>query len=285
MADKERAPQRPPQKKSSAGTAWFLAVLGFAGCGAAGWYYWQLYQHNEAQSGALAAANEAASTCTKQLEPALARADACESERATEGKQLEELGKTTATLKTDLQANEGELTRLRELQAAAAKRAEAFEQLKEQLKEMILSKQLDVQRKEGRLIVQLPAEVLFPSGSADLSEDGKIALIKLSAVLERMPDRKFMVAGHTDSLAPMKGSKFRDNWELSTARSVTVTELLVSAKIDPKNLVAAGYGEFAPIASNDAERGRKLNRRIEIVLLPNIDELTVLDEPSEKTMP
>lgn len=287
MAVKEREPQRPPPPppRSSAGTAWFLALLGFGGCAGAGWYYWQLFQESEAQSGALAAANEAASACTKKLEPALARAEGCENERATEGKRLEELGKTTATLETDLRASEGELTRLRELEAAAAKRAQAFEELKEQLKEMIDSKQLDVQRKDGRLVVQLPAEVLFPSGSAELSEDGKIALIKLSAVLERMPDRKFMVAGHTDGLAPMKGSKFRDNWELSTARAVTVTELLVTAKIDPKNLVAAGYGEFAPIAGNDSERGRKQNRRIEIVLLPNIDELTVLDEPTHEKIP
>lgn len=287
MAAKEREPQRPPPPppKSSAGTAWFLALLGFAGCAAGGWYYWQLFEEHEVQAATLTGAHETANACTKKLEPALARAESCESERAAEGKQLEELGKTTATLKTDLQASEGELQRLRELEAAAAKRAQAFEELKEQLKEMIDSKQLEVQRKDGRLVVQLPAEVLFPSGSADLSEDGKIALIKLSAVLERMPDRKFMVAGHTDSLAPMKGSKFRDNWELSTARAVTVTELLVMAKIDPKNLVAAGYGEFAPITGNGDERGRKQNRRIEIVLLPNIDELTVLDDPGEKKIP
>ena len=114
--------------------------------------------------------------------------------------------------------------------------------------------------------MQLPAEVLFASGSADLSEDGTVALIKLSAVLEKMPDRKFMVAGHTDALAPMKGSSFRNNWELSTARAVTVTELLVKAKIDPKNLVASGYGEFAPIAANGSEAGRKKNRRIELKL-------------------
>ncbi|HWB80362.1 MAG TPA: flagellar motor protein MotB [Nannocystaceae bacterium] len=287
MAAKEREPHRPPQPppKSSAGTAWFLALLFCAGCVGGGWYYWELFQAHEVQAATLSGAHETASACTKKLEPALARAESCESERAAEGKQLEELGKTTATLKTDLQASEGELTRLRELEAAAAKRGQAFEELKEQLKEMIASKQLDVQRKDGRLVVQLPAEVLFPSGSAELSEDGKIALIKLSAVLERMPDRKFMVAGHTDGLAPMKGSKFRDNWELSTARAVTVTELLVTAKIDPKNLVAAGYGEFAPIAGNGDERGRKQNRRIEIVLLPNIDELTVLDDPGEKKIP
>lgn len=287
MAAKEREPQRPPPPppKSSAGTAWFLALLFFAGCAAGGWYYWQLFEAHAVQAATLDGAQQTANACTKKLEPTLARAESCESERAAEGKRIEELGKTTATLKTDLQASEGELTRLRELEAAAAKRARAFEELKEQLKEMIDSKQLDVQRRDGRLVVQLPAEVLFPSGSAELSEDGKIALIKLSAVLERMPDRKFMVAGHTDGLAPMKGSKFRDNWELSTARAVTVTELLVTAKIDPKSLVAAGYGEFAPIAGNDSERGRKQNRRIEIVMLPNIDELTVLDDPGEEKLP
>jgi chemotaxis protein MotB len=278
---KENPP--PPPPRSSSFTAWFFALLFLGGAGAIGWYYTRLFEQHRAQGDAMAALQKTADGCHQELEPALTRAEACESSLAVDSKQLAELGKTTQSMKADLQASEGELQRLRELQAAAAKRAEAYEELKAQLKEMIDSKQLEVQRKDGRLVVQLPAEVLFASGSADLSEDGKIALIKLSAVLERLPDRKFMVAGHTDTLAPAKGSQFSNNWELSTARAVTVTELLVAAKIDPKNLVAAGYGEFAPLAGNDSERGRKQNRRIEIVLLPNIEELTVLDD--DRKMP
>jgi chemotaxis protein MotB len=279
-SDKEHDHYQPPRSGGSF-KAWFLAICGIGGCGALGWYYWELRTKHLALGDALTAAKDTSAECSEALAPALARADTCEIARAEEGKRIDELGKAQEKMQADLQATSGELASLRELKVQAEKRAAAFEELKAQLKEMIDSKQLEVQSRDGRLIVQLPAEVLFASGSADLSEDGKVALIKLSAALEKIPDRKFMVAGHTDSLMPMKGSKFRDNWELSTARAVTVTELLVTAKIDPKNLVAAGYGEFAPIAKNDSELGRKKNRRIELVLLPNIEELTVFDDDAK----
>jgi chemotaxis protein MotB len=281
MGSKERDHYPPP---SSGGSfkAWFLALLGIGGCGALGYYYWELRTQHLEQRDAMATVQTTADECASKLEPALASVQTCEAAREEEGKRLDDLGQAQKKMEADLQATSGELVSLRELKVHAEKRAAAFEQLKAQLKEMIDSGQLEVNRREGRLIVQLPAEVLFASGSADLSEDGKVALIKLSAVLEKMPDRKFMVAGHTDALAPMKGSKFRNNWDLSTARAVNVTELLVTAKINPKNLVASGYGEFAPIASNDTESGRKKNRRIELVLLPNIEELTAFDEEDEK---
>ena len=275
----------PPPRSGGSFKAWFLALVGMGGCGALGYYYWELRTQHLEQRDAMSTVQETADTCKGELEPALARAQSCEEARAEEGKRLDDLGKAQKKMEADLQATSGELVSLRELKVHAEQRAAAFEELKAQLKEMIDSKQLEVQRREGRLIVQLPAEVLFASGSADLSEDGKVALIKLSAVLEKMPDRKFMVAGHTDSLAPMKGSKFRNNWELSTARAVNVTELLVTAKINPKNLVASGYGEFAPIASNDNENGRKKNRRIELVLLPNIEELTAFDDDAKHEGP
>jgi chemotaxis protein MotB len=268
----------PPPRSGGSFKAWFLALLGIGGCGALGYYYWELRTQHLAQRDEMLAVQDAADQCETKLTPALARSQECEGSLAEEGKRLDELGLAQKKMEADLQATSGELVSLRELKVHAEQRAAAFEELKAQLKEMIDSGQLDVQRREGRLIVQLPAEVLFASGSADLSEDGKVALIKLSAVLEKMPDRKFMVAGHTDALAPMKGSKFRNNWELSTARAVNVTELLVTAKINPKNLVAAGYGEFAPISGNDNEAGRKKNRRIELVLLPNIEELTAFDD-------
>jgi len=276
-----RASQRddyPPPRSGGSFKAWFLALVGLGGCGALGWYYWELRTQHLAQGDELEAAQQATNSCVAERDPALARAESCEVARAEEAKRMDELTKAQQKMEKDLAATGSELVSLRELKVHAEQRAAAFEELKRQLKEMIDSKQLEVERRDGRMIVQLPAEVLFASGSADLSEDGKVALIKLSAVLEKMPDRKFMVAGHTDSFLPMKGSKFRNNWDLSTARAVTVAELLVTAKIDPKNLVAAGYGEFAPIADNNSEQGRKKNRRIELVLLPNIEELTAFDE-------
>jgi chemotaxis protein MotB len=97
---------------------------------------------------------------------------------------------------------------------------------------------------------------------------------QVARVLATIPGRAFQVAGHTDNV-PIDSARFPSNWELSTARAVEVVKLLVSQGVGPKTLSAAGYGEFDPVASNDAPDGRAKNRRIEITLQPNLDELVV----------
>jgi chemotaxis protein MotB len=127
------------------------------------------------------------------------------------------------------------------------------------------------------MIVKLPAEILFASGSAQLSEAGHAPLKELAGVLKQFPDRRFMVAGHTDNV-PIGPSNFKSNWELSTARAVTVTEFLASSGVNPSRLTAAGYSEYDPIRPNATEAGRSENRRIEIVLLPNVNEISALSK-------
>src|SRR5690606_457343 len=122
-------------------------------------------------------------------------------------------------------------------------------QLTARFRKMIDSGKLDVQFRRGEMIVRLPAQVLFPSGKATLSEQGKAALRDVAAILETMPRRRFTIAGHTDN-QPVRGGEFASNWELSTARAVTVTKMFVEEGVRPGNLVAAGYGQFAPVASN-----------------------------------
>jgi chemotaxis protein MotB len=100
-------------------------------------------------------------------------------------------------------------------------------------------------------------------------------LKELAGVLKQFPDRRFMVAGHTDNI-PIGPSNFKSNWELSTARAVTVTEFLASSGVNPGRLTAAGYSEYDPIRPNATEAGRSENRRIEIVLLPNVNEISGL---------
>jgi chemotaxis protein MotB len=127
------------------------------------------------------------------------------------------------------------------------------------------------------MLVALPAAVLFASGSAQLSDDGKKALMEVGVILKKLPERDFMVAGHTDN-TPLRSAEYRNNWELSTARAVNVTEFLVYVGMKPQSLVAAGYGEFDPVASNKTKEGKAKNRRIEIILLPNLDELPAIPE-------
>jgi chemotaxis protein MotB len=188
------------------------------------------------------------------------------------------LSETTSSL----QATQAELEELRRQRLEIEKRLAAFKALTAKFQKMIDTGRLEVVVRDGRMIVKLPAGVLFDSGKAELSRDGELALMEVAVVLRDLADRKLMVVGHTDSV-PLKSAEYADNRQLSVARALNVTRFLVTAGIKPENLVSAGYGEHDPVQSNKTEAGRKANRRIEIVVLPNLDELGPL--PPEMTAP
>jgi chemotaxis protein MotB len=188
------------------------------------------------------------------------------------GKNVDRMLKEKGTLAKALDDAKGRLDELRRAQTAAEARAELFRQFVQRFKSMIDAGQLKVATRNGRLVLQLPNDVLFDSGQTAIKPAGREALLQVAHVLATVPGRAFQVGGHTDNL-PIQTSRFPSNWELSTARAVEVVRLLVSQGVDPKALSAAGYGEFDPVAGNDAADGRAKNRRIEIALQPNLDEL------------
>src|SRR6185436_13642823 len=167
----------------------------------------------------------------------------CATARDTQKAKQEETEKLAQDTANNLSATKAELDELRQQHADADKRLAAFKALGEKLRKMIDAGKLQVTTRRGRMIVKLPAEVLFGSGSAQLSPDGQPPLKELAAVLKQFPDRRFMVAGHTDNV-PIGPSNYKSNWELSTARAVTVTEFLAGVGMNPNRLVAAGYGEY-----------------------------------------
>jgi chemotaxis protein MotB len=193
--------------------------------------------------------------------------------------ELERLGKNVdsmlhekGTLSKALDDAKARLEELRKAQAAAEARAQLFRQFIAKLKKMIDAGELRVAMRAGRLVIQLPNDVLFDSGQTAIKPAGNDALSQLATVLVTVHGRSFQVAGHTDNV-PIQTAHFRSNWELSTARAVQVVHLLVSRGVPPGELSAAGYGEFDPLASNETAEGRTKNRRIEITLQPNLDEL------------
>ena len=137
---------------------------------------------------------------------------------------------------------------------------------------MIDAGQLTVRLDRGRLVIELPQDILFDTGRALISPEGRTALLEIASVLASFHDRRFQVEGHTDNV-PIRNERFPSNWELSTARSLAVVRLFLEAGVSPQNVSAAGYGEHQPRATNDSDAGRTLNRRIEIVMLPNLDIL------------
>ena len=176
---------------------------------------------------------------------------------------------------TSLKGSQSELDGLRAERAETEKRLEAFRALTASFQKMIDSGKLQVTMRHGRMIVKLPAEILFASGSADISKRGQAALAEVAAILKQMPERRFMIAGHTDNVPVVPPSTFTNNLQLSTARAETVTEQLISAGMNPAHLSASGYSEYEPARENSTEAGRRENRRIEIVLLPNLVDLPV----------
>jgi chemotaxis protein MotB len=193
--------------------------------------------------------------------------------------ELERLGKNVdgmleekGTLSKALDDARLRLDELRKAQAAAEARAQLFQQFVQKLKKMIDAGQLKVAMRAGRLVIQLPNDVLFDSGQTAIKPAGKEALGQLAKVLVTVHSRAFQVGGHTDNV-PIQTARFASNWELSTARAVEVVKLLITQGEDPHALSAAGYGEFDPIAGNDSQDGRAKNRRIELTLQPNLDEL------------
>jgi len=193
-------------------------------------------------------------------------------ERDDERTARASVDKVSADAQADLSATKAELEQLRAQRVEAEERLAAMKTMTTRLQKMIDTGKLKVLIRNGRMIVKLPAEVLFASGDAELSAPGQAALTEVCTVLKEFKDRKFMVAGHTDSLA-VGASKYKDNWELSTARALNVTQFLIRTGMTPRSLAAAGYGEYDPIAPNATPQGRQENRRIELTLLPNNDEL------------
>jgi chemotaxis protein MotB len=203
---------------------------------------------------------------------------------AASQKQLDDLNKLLAGTTADkekldklMRASSAQLDELQKQKAAAEARAATYRQLTEQLRSMIDTGQLQVKIRKGRMLISLPNDVLFDSGSAVLKQAGQNAVAQVAKALAGLTDRQFLVAGHTDD-KPIHTQRFPSNWELSTARAVVVTRALVTNGMKPDTLGAVGYGEFDPIVANDTPEHRAQNRRIEIQLQPNLSELPSMEE-------
>ncbi len=138
------------------------------------------------------------------------------------------------------------------------------------------SDELSVEIKDGKVYVSLSEKLLFKSGSAAVEAKGIEAINVLADVLNKNPDIDILVEGHTDNL-PIKTPIYKDNWDLSAARAISIVRILTNEyKITPTRLTASGRGEFSPKASNATSEGRASNRRTEIILSPKLDEIMKL---------
>tara|TARA_B100000674_G_C37919510_1_gene952569 strand:+ start:312 stop:1307 length:996 start_codon:yes stop_codon:yes gene_type:complete len=138
---------------------------------------------------------------------------------------------------------------------------------------------LTIVQKNGKVYISLEEQLLFASGKYEINNTGVIALNKLAAVLSFQDDLDIIVEGHTDSI-PLSGKGLvKDNWDLSVMRATNVVKVLIkNPKLNPAQFTAAGKSEFTPISTNKTSVGRSSNRRIELILTPNLDDLFKLLE-------
>jgi chemotaxis protein MotB len=157
------------------------------------------------------------------------------------------------------------------------KRLAEFKELTEKFKSLVDAGKLRVKVVDGRMLVQLQTDVLFGSGSARLSAAGRAGIREVGAVLAGLENRSFQVEGHTDNV-PIKSATFPSNWELAAARAITVLNTLVEAGMPKERVSAASFGETHAAAPNATAEGRAANRRIEIVVVPDLSSLPGFEE-------
>ncbi|WHU38982.1 OmpA/MotB family protein [Myroides odoratimimus] len=176
--------------------------------------------------------------------------------------ELEEKSRRVAELESILAANDKQMRTLKDNLSNALN---AFE-----------GRGLTIEQKNGRVYVSMENKLLFKSGSWTISDEGKEAVVELGKVLADNPDITVLIEGHTDNdkILGNLGDGVKTNWDLSTKRSLTIVSILEQTpNIDKRNLTAAGRSEYAPLASNNSAEGKAKNRRIEVILTPNLDKI------------
>ena len=133
-------------------------------------------------------------------------------------------------------------------------------------------KDINIKVEKGVIYIDISDRLLFNTGQFAVTENAKKVLGKVAKVLNAHPDIEFMVEGHTDSV-PFQTACLDDNWDLSVKRATSVIRILHKEyNMSPSRMNAAGRGEFLPVASNDTDEGRALNRRTRIIILPQLDQ-------------
>jgi len=167
-----------------------------------------------------------------------------------------------------------DLQRIDELSAQLDELSRSRGLLEQKLGQEINDKQIKLQMMEKGLVITVVGDLLFDSGKAEIKPGAYPLLEKVSSILKNnMLKFNVGIEGHTDNV-PIQRSGWKSNWELSTSRALSVLHYLVNDQgISPERLSAIGYGEYRPVASNETKDGRKQNRRVEIVILPNVTKV------------
>jgi chemotaxis protein MotB len=186
--------------------------------------------------------------------------------------QLAEVLKDRTKLAASVQEMQEALAELKRQRMQAEARAAVYRSLLNKFKGLIDNGKLQVKIVDGRMVLQLQTDILFSSGSAKLSDEGAAVIREVGKLLAEIADRRFQVEGHTDNV-PINTKTYASNWELASARAINVVKEMVESGMPADRVSAAAFADTRPTASNDTDQGRAQNRRIEIVIVPDLSDL------------
>lgn len=262
---------------------WILGALLLSGCVSQGKYD-ELQRQFDAQSATLRDRESRVVDLEKALAEEEEKSRGLAEQIAGLQAQIDKMSREQAELlkdRTKLAASVGEMqTALADAnrrKAEADARIAEYRNLLSRFQALIDAGKLRVKIVDGRMVVELPSDVLFGSGSARLSPEGQQAVGEVAKVLAEIPERRFQVEGHTDNV-PIATAQYPSNWELAMARALTVVKTMVDNGMAPERVSAASFGEFKPAQPNDTKEGRAANRRIEIVVVPDLSGLPGFEE-------
>lgn len=169
------------------------------------------------------------------------------------------------------------MEQMKQRKADSEKRLKEYKDLTSKFSKLVNSGKLSVKMLNGRMTVDVSTDILFSSGSAKLSAEGIKAIKEVTNLLKTIPNRNFQIEGHTDNL-PIKSELYPSNWELASARSLTVVKTMIDAGLPANQISGSAYADTQPMADNATPEGKKLNRRIAIVIVPDLSDLPGNDE-------
>jgi chemotaxis protein MotB len=220
---------------------------------------------------------------TKQL---LEQLEQAQSELFAKEDELSKLSSSLEAKEEELKLAQENLdarsTRVAELESIINKKDSIVTALKQTISKALIGLEgegLTIEQRNGKVYISLEEALLFASGKYEVNRGGVAALNKLATALASQKDLEILVEGHTDSISFTGKGLVTDNWDLSVMRATNVVKVLTkNPSLNPLQLTAAGRAEFVPIASNETAEGRSANRRIEMILSPNLDDLFKLLE-------
>ncbi|MEC9303903.1 MAG: OmpA family protein [Bacteroidota bacterium] len=217
----------------------------------------------------------------KEIKNLLEQLEQAENEIFTKEDQLNKVLKSLKVKEDELKIAQENLKqrsiRVSELEEIINKKDSLVSVLKKSISRALTGLEgegLTIEQRNGKVYISLEEDLLFASGRYNINQNGISALNKLSNALENQQNLEILVEGHTDSI-PLNGKgAIKDNWDLSVKRATSVVKvLLTNSNLLSSQFTAAGRAEFYPIASNATKEGRSANRRIEMILSPNLDDL------------